>query len=121
MPVYKFFCFDGDPYIVQVIQNDKQPNEVIDYLDMQWSQIDLRQNYPNSTRVLDKPEQFEEMKNLTRKLASDKAGFLRVDLYFIDRKPYFSEYTFYSDGAAAFNPIEWDMKLGNKVHLAEEE
>ena len=116
--MYKFFCFEGEPYIVQVIQNDKQPNETIDYFDMQWSQINLRQNYPNSMKILDKPEKFEEMKNLTRELAKGKAGFLRVDLYFINKKAYFSEYTFFSDGGfASFEPIDWDMKLGNMIQF----
>ena len=118
LPVYKFFCFDGKATICQTIQNDKQPNETIDYFDRDWNLLDLRQNYPNSARPLEKPSCFDEMLNIADTLAQDKKSFLRVDLYVINGNIYFSEYTMFSDsGLAVFHPVEWDKKLGKMINL----
>ena len=117
LPVYKFFCFDGEPYLVQTIKNDKTRQETIDYFDMNWNLLDLRQNFPNSSEPLSKPSNFEEMKQIAKVLSK---GFpcIRVDLYSINGKVYFSEYTFFSDaGYAAFEPEEWDLKLGEMINL----
>ncbi len=120
LPVYKFFCFDGEPKIIQVIQNDKQPNESIDYFDTEWNLLDLKQNYPNCVIHMQKPAQLNEMLDTARKLSENKQGFIRVDLYVINEKIYFSEFTFFSDcGFAAFNPEEWDKKLGDLIRLPE--
>ncbi len=118
LPVYKFFCFDSEPRIIQTIQNDKQPNESIDYFDADWNLLELRQNYPNSKAPLPKPDLLEEMLTLTRKLAQGKQGFIRVDLYVVNGRIYFSEYTFFSDGGFAyFEPPEWDAILGRWITL----
>lgn len=113
--VHKVFCFNGKPYMMQVIQNDKQENESIDYIDTDWNLLDLRQNFPNSNNPLPKPKNLDEMLELSTKLSSGKA-FIRVDWYIVKGQLYFSEFTFYSDaGTAAFHPDEWDYKLGEMV------
>ncbi len=118
LPVYKFFCFDGEPKIIQTIQNDKQPNESIDYFDTDWNLLELRQNFPNSDNPLPKPLLLVKMLDLARALSKKKKGFLRVDLYQINGEIYFSEYTFFSDGGVAeFHPREWDHKLGDCISL----
>ena len=120
LPVYKFFCFDGEPKIIQVIQNDKQVNESIDYFDIQWNLLDMRQNFPNSKKPLERPKNLEKMLDLVRRLAKDKKSFLRVDLYEINGRIYFSEYTFFSDaGMAKFDPEKWDEILGEWTILPE--
>lgn len=118
LPVYKFFCFNGRAAIVQVIQNDKTKNETIDYFDREWNLLDMRQNYPNSETPLDKPPLFESMIKIADVLARDRKSFLRVDLYCIDGKIYFSEFTFFSDsGTAKFYPSSWDDILGSWMEL----
>ena len=110
-------CFDGEPRIIQTIQNDKQPNESIDYFDTEWNLLDLRQNFPNSEKPLDKPEKLDEMCKLARVLAKGMA-FLRVDFYMINGEVKFSEHTFYSDaGFSKFYPESWDLILGEWIHL----
>lgn len=117
LPVYKFFCFHGQPRIIQVIQNDKQANETIDYFDPQWNRLELRQNYPNSPVPMEKPEKLTDMLRIVSKLAGDKP-FLRVDLYLVNGDLYFSEYTFYSDaGFSTFHPESWDEILGSWMKL----
>lgn len=115
--VYKIMTFDGEPKIIQTIQNDKTQNETIDYFDEQWNLLDLRQNYPNSKIPLQRPETLEQMLDLARRM-SEGHPFLRVDFYEIEGKVYFSEYTFFSDaGMAIFTPEEWDTKLGEWITL----
>lgn len=116
--VYKFFCFNGVPFIVQVIQDDKKETETIDYFDMEWNLLDLKQNFPNSENHLSKPYSFDEMKDIAARL-SIGFPFLRVDLYEVNRRIYFSEFTFFSDnGTKRFEPECWDSILGEKIDLS---
>ena len=117
LPVYKFFCFNGEPFIAQVIQNDKNSNETIDYVDMDYKLLKIRQNYPNSKRPLPMPSNFDEMKTICRKLTKG-IPFVRCDLYSINGKTFFSEFTFFSDaGLERFYPEKWDYILGEKIIL----
>lgn len=117
LPVYKFFCFSGKPFIVQTIKNDKTSYETIDYFDMNWTRLELKQNFENSENPLEKPVNFEEMKEIAATL-SEGFPFIRVDLYSINGVVYFSEYTFFSDtGFAKFTPDKWDLILGEKIIL----
>lgn len=119
LPVYKIFNFAGEPRLIQVIQNDKTKEETVDYFDPEWNLLDLRQNYPNSCVHLKKPEQLEEMLRIAQKLSAG-FSFIRTDLYVINGKIYFSEYTFYSDaGFAAFDPEKWDHILGGWISLTD--
>lgn len=117
LPVYKIMCFGGEPKIIQTIQNDKKPNETIDYFDTEWNLLDLRQNYPNSKIPLAKPEKLGEMLEIAKRLSLD-TSFIRIDLYTVNNEIYFSEFTFFSDaGFAAFDPESWDEKLGEWIDL----
>lgn len=118
LPVYKFFCFDGQPKLVQAIQNDKQPDETVDYYDLEWKRIKLKQNYPNSVTPMEKPQNLDEMIDMAIALASEKEGFIRVDFYSVNGISYFSEYTFFSDsGWKKFEPSSWDSDLGKMIKL----
>ena len=117
LPVYKFFCFSGNPYMIQTIQNDKLPDESIDYFNCNWEWLNLRQNHPNSKNRMPAPERLAEMVKIAEKL-SQGFPFIRVDLYQVNGKVFFSEYTFYSDsGLAAFSPDKWDSELGEMIVL----
>ena len=117
LPVYKFFCFNGQPFILQAIKNDKQLNEEIDYYDLKWQKLKLRQNYQNCKKAFPKPQCFEKMVELARKL-SKGIPFVRCDFFEVCNKVYFSEFTFFSDaGFEKFHPKKWDFILGNKIEL----
>ena len=117
LPVYKFFCFDGEPFIIQVIQNDKKSNETIDYYDINWELLGIQQNFPNSKVKLSKPNKLGEMLEICRKLTKG-FPFLRCDLYLANDNIYFSEFTFFSDaGFEPFHPAKWDDILGSKIRI----
>jgi len=88
LPVYKFMCFDGEPRIIQVIQNDKQEDESIDYFDINWNLLELRQDYPNSKNHYSRPVQLDKMLEIVKVLA-EGMPFVRIDLYLINGKIYF--------------------------------
>ena len=120
LPVYKFFCFNGEPYIAQVIQNDKHDNETIDYVDMDYNFLKLKQNYPNSKKKnrMPKPNCFDDMKNIAKSLTKN-IPFVRCDLYVVNEQIYFSEFTFFSDaGFEKFHPKKWDKILGDLIDLS---
>ncbi len=117
LDVYKIFCFGGTPRIIQTIQNDKTKEETIDYFDVDWNLLEMRQNYPNSKVYLDRPTNLCQMLELASVL-SQGHPFLRVDFYEVEGKLYFSELTFYSDsGLAKFTPECWDERLGRWITL----
>ena len=67
LPVYKILCFEGEPRIIQTIQNDKTSHETIDYFDPDWKLLPFRQNYPNSTVPTARPKQLSEMLEIAKK------------------------------------------------------
>ena len=115
LPVYKFFCFHGKPRLIQTIQNDKQPNESVDYFDLEWNRLDIRQDFPNSAVPFAKPDQLPKMIQLAEKLSKEEP-FLRVDFYAVKGNVYFSEFTFFTDsGFGQFYPEKWDVILGSWI------
>ena len=115
--VYKVMTFNGEPKIIQTIQNDKLSSESIDYFDIEWNKLDIRQDYPNSVVTLPKPKHLDEMLSFAS-ILSEGRSFLRVDFYEVNDMVYFSEFTFFSDnGFARFNDSEWDRLLGDWISL----
>lgn len=111
---YKFFCFNGEPHFCQLIQ-DRSTEETIDFYDMEWNHMPFRGLNPQCGSALhkaDKPEDFEQMKDIAQKL-SKGFPFVRVDLYSVKDGVYFGELTFYpASGYGHFTPDEWDEKIG---------
>ncbi len=117
LKVYKVFNFNGEPFLIQVIQNDKTADESVDYYDTNWECLDIHQNFPNSEGRIDKPVTFDKMMNFSALLSKDYP-FLRTDWYEINKCLFFSEYTFFSDaGFEPFYPEKWDRILGDKLVL----
>ncbi len=115
---YKIFNFNSKPYLIQAVFDDKTSYETINYYDLNWNKLDLRQNFPNNENEMPKPKNLDKMLKLSEKLAQEFPYFVRVDFYEFGNKVLFSEFTFYSDnGMAKFQPEEWDKKLGKLIHL----
>lgn len=114
---YKFLCFHGEPRMLTVCSDKTEMGLKVTYLDLNWNQLPFEGLYPASNHPMEKPEKFELMLVLCRKLA-EGMPFLRVDLYEIDGKVYFSELTLYHEcGFEKFRPDEWDEKLGELLTL----
>lgn len=114
--VYKVFNFNGTPKLIQMINGDKTDHEYINYYDVDWNLLELKQNFPNGP-IDEKPRCLNEILALSKKLSKD-IPFVRTDFYEAQGCVLFSEFTFFSDaGFANFEPEEWDLKLGNMLKL----
>lgn len=109
---YKFHCFNGVPYLCQVI-SDRLARETIDFYDSNWEHVKIaRIPYPNTEKPVDKPEHYDLMVLLATEL-SRGFKYVRVDLYNHAGKIYFGEMTFTpGSGYMVFDPDDWDYRLG---------
>lgn len=116
---YKWFCFNGEPqflYISHGLANHE--TATIDFYDINHRRMPFkRTDYKSSTTDAPKPRCHDEMIDIARKL-SKNIPFVRIDLYEINGKVYFSEITFSPcAGWLPFDPQEWDYKLGKYIKL----
>lgn len=117
LPDYKFFCFDGEVKAL-FIGTERQSGDVkFDFYDADFNHLDLVQVHPMSGKLLAKPENYEEMKQVASSL-SKGLPHVRVDLYNINGKIYFGELTFFHhSGIVPFHPEEWDNIFGSWLAL----
>lgn len=116
---YKFYCFDGEVKVMLITSGRGTGNTMMNYYDMDFNILDLHQGHPHIEGKVIKPVTFDEMKVVASKL-SKGIPQVRVDLYEVDGKVYFSELTFSdSGGVGSFHPEEWDKIFGNWIKLPE--
>ena len=120
---YKFYCFHGEPkylYISEGLENHETAK--ISFLTLDWEFAEFgRSDFRPFRELPPKPQSFEQMVETAKKLAAGHS-FLRVDLYCIQGKIYFSELTFTPcGGCMPFQPEEWDRKLGDFLVLKNRE
>lgn len=122
---YKFYCFNGTAkflYMSQGLGNIDHSKARVSYVTMDYKPMAIYRNDYKAFGVLPpKPEKFNEMVKLAEEI-SRNIPFLRVDLYYINKKIYFSEATFYPGaGFTKYTPEEWDDALGSWINLQNEE
>jgi hypothetical protein len=112
---YKFWCFNGEPKVMYITNKGKNIKE--NFYDMDFAPLDINHGFPRVVPEFEKPEQFELMKELAKKL-SQGIPFVRVDFFNLNGRVYFGEFTFYDwAGLKAFVDDEWDRKLGSWINL----
>lgn len=118
---YKFYCFNGEPRLCQVISN-RATDECIDFYDMEWNRligliglIGLTEGVHNGSSEISCPYSFGDMLRCARILSAD-IPFSRIDFYDIDRHAYWGEITFFpASGFGFFRPDEWNYRIGDWV------
>lgn len=113
---YKYFCFDGKAEMM-FVASDRGTNTKFDFYDRQFNHMNIEQHYPKSDKALSKPNNYDEMVEISEKLSK---GFphVRIDLYSINDKIYFGEFTFYHfSGFEPFVPDSFDYELGSLLRL----
>lgn len=116
---YKFFCFDGTPKAMFVASDRSAGATKFDYFDLEYKNLGIKQHYPNSEVMPQKPQNFEKMKELAAVLSSG-IPHVRVDFYEADGKLLFGELTFFHfSGFMPFEPPEWDKTFGEWLTLPE--
>ncbi len=113
---YKFFCFNGEPVIVQ-LDSDRFTGHRTNLMDLNWNKLPVNYTYPNLTDEAPKPMNFDKMLEISRKL-SKPFPFVRVDLYSVKDRIYFGELTFTpGSGLYRFTPNSYDYWLGEYLDL----
>ncbi len=112
---YKFWCFEGKPtYMYFTVKND---DIYENFYDMDFKPVAINHRFKRAVPEFDKPECFEEMKELASKLSAD-IPFVRVDFFQVAGKVYFGEFTFYDWGAMRrFSTKKQDFELGELIDI----
>lgn len=113
---YKFFCFAGKAQFVE-ITTGKGEHKQRGYYDVHLKPMPFTLGNAINTPLTEKVECFEEMLTVARQLSKDMTH-IRIDLYVVNAKVYFGEFTFHhSGGIFEVSPPEWDLKLGEMISL----
>lgn len=118
---YKFYCFNGrvDSVLLCLGRNIGKP--VFYFFDKEWNlkRYNLSGKEAPDDFFIDKPKNIEEMFFVAEKLAkSIKVPFVRIDLYSVNSKTYFGEFTFYPDSGMDRNRLpETDKYFGSLFEL----
>lgn len=113
---YKFFSYRGKVKNLFVV-SDRFNKKYFDFYDTDWNKLPFERVYHNSPNGIIKPQNLDRMISLAETLSKD-FPFARVDFYDLENKIYFGEITFYpGNGMEAFEPVEWDYKLGEMLTL----
>ncbi|MEO6555590.1 MAG: ATP-grasp fold amidoligase family protein [Nitrospiraceae bacterium] len=111
---YRFWCFKGVPEVIQV---DNHAHDINPFFDTEWNQLDLYYREGASRPPIAKPSNFEQMMLIASQLSAG-FDFVRVDLYDINGKIYFGEFTLTpTGGELKLRPESWDLKLGEKWEM----
>lgn len=115
---YKFFCMNGEPKFLFLATGRLSSGETtFDFLDLDYKRIPALNGHPNIDGIPVKPKNFDKMIELARKLSKGEK-FVRVDLYNVDGKIYFGEYTFFhNSGLVPFIPVKYDYIFGDLIKL----
>lgn len=114
---YKIFVFDGEPKFLYIATDRGIGETKFDYYDMRFHHIDVKQHYPNTSKIIHKPDNFDLMISLAKKLA-EGLKHVRVDFYDVNGRVYFSEYTFYNNGGVTpYEPDRWDYIFGENLRI----
>lgn len=113
---YRIWCFNGEPEMIQV---DNHSHDINSFYDINWTKLPIHYRANSTYPDIPRPENLWEMINVARTLSRD-FDFIRVDLYNLDGRIYFSELTFTpAAGHIKFQPESWDAFLGEKWIMPE--
>lgn len=116
---YKFFCFDGKIDCVMIVAGRAKNQAKFYYMNKDWKVLPygrLTRSLPEDF-TLPKPINLEEMFQVAEKLS---CGFphVRIDLYNVDGRIYFGEFTLYSQsGFEDGFDYKSDKHLGDQIVL----
>lgn len=116
---YKIFCFNGVPKCLFIATDRHLGDKYVkfDFFDIDFNPLNIIQLHEQSSKETKKPVSFDEMIRLAKTLSSG-IPHVRIDLYEINGKPYFGEFTFYHHGGTIpFKTEQWDEILGSWLEL----
>ncbi len=115
---YKFFCFSGVPWFVQV-DSGRYGQHALDLFDIDWNRLNCEKGNKRGTATPEaRPSYFASMEKIARDISSP-FNFCRVDFLATDDRFYFGEATFYPGGGVSkFKPEHFDYRFGEHLDLS---
>jgi hypothetical protein len=109
---FKFYCFHGEPRIINVIQDRIGVTRKAFY-ELPWRKSELQPWEAQADLDMPRPKDLDKMMDISRKL-SKPFEQIRVDLYNINGRILFGELTLTcSSGMKYYNPDRYDELLGS--------
>ena len=118
---YKFFCFNGvvKAMFIATDRGIEGKDVKFDFFDVNFEHLDLKHGHDNAPVTPKKPPQYEEMIRIAE-ILSRGLKQVRIDLYNINGRIYFGEFTLYHHcGFVPFSPEKWDTIFGSWLDLNE--
>lgn len=114
---YKFFCFHGEPKLIQV-DYDRFHDHKRNLYTTDWEYIPAMIQYPTDpAHEIPRPAALDEMLRIAANL-SQGIPHVRVDLYQCDGQVYFGELTFHHGGGMEhFDPESLACQMGDWIVL----
>jgi uncharacterized protein (DUF362 family) len=113
---YKFFCFNGEPRLIQV-DIDRYGTHRRNFFDPDWRRLDLRVLFPCYDGEVPRPTALPEMLAVARRLSRNLC-FARVDLYLTENRVLFGEITLHPGGGVEpVSPAGMDFVLGDYLRV----
>lgn len=113
---YKFFCFNGQIKMMWIDYDRFGIHKRVLY-SPDGEPLSVRCTYISPEDFKYPKEEFEALIPIAQKISS-AFPHARIDLYYVNKRPYFGEITFYSgSGYEPFDPDCYDVELGNEFIL----
>lgn len=117
---YKFMFFNNEcKCLFTCLERKSDTGLKLNFYTPNWEQLPFIRKYSCTEYMEPKPETLDEMLIIAQNLSNYvNNSFVRIDLYDINGKIYFGEFTFYPGGGfEEFRPVEWDYILGSWIKL----
>lgn len=117
---YKFMFFNKEcKCLFTCLERKSKTGLKVNFYTTDWKRMPFIRKYPSTKYIEHKPCMLNQMLIIAQKLADYvNNSFVRIDLYNINGKIYFGEFTFYPGGGfEAFYPEKWDYILGSWMKL----
>lgn len=116
---YKILCLNGEPEII-MLHKGRFEEHFIEYYDKDWNKLNIYSaDYSYVSSVSEKPDNLDELLKIAR-ILSEGLIQSRIDLYYVNKKVYFSEITFFSGaGFNRFYPDSFDKYIADKMILGD--
>lgn len=115
---YKFYCFNGKPLFLYCGQGLTEDHSLkIDFYDLEWNLMPFYRTDYHRLGIIPKPQRLDEMILIAKTLCKN-IPFVRIDLFEVNNKVFFSEFTLYpASGFMPFVPPEYDRIVGEWLTL----
>jgi hypothetical protein len=116
---YNFYCFHGKVAFLSVEEGRRERSRCIEYFDTDWERLPLAcaDDPPRPETPFARPRHLKRMVHMAEAL-SEGYPHVRVDLYYLQDRIYFSELTYTPEaGFIQWQPRKLDYQLGRLMDL----